>query len=87
MPSWIDGALYPGIDVTEELTTLADRVDFLCRLCSSWDFGVLPDRETIEEIRRPRVARGGGRDGAAHLLGDTRTGSSPAQTSSRLAVG
>jgi hypothetical protein len=53
MPPWIDGALYPDTDVPEKLTNLADRVDFLCRLCSSWDFGVLPDRETIEEIRRP----------------------------------
>jgi hypothetical protein len=53
MPHWIDGTLYPDTDVPDELTTLADRVDFLARLCSSWDFGVLPDRETVEEIRRP----------------------------------
>jgi len=32
---------------------LADRVDFLARLCAAWDFGHLPERETIEEIRRP----------------------------------
>ncbi|HYN19787.1 MAG TPA: hypothetical protein VE078_02425 [Thermoanaerobaculia bacterium] len=53
MPSWIDGALYPDTEVPEELRTLADRVDFLVRLCSAWDFGLLPDREAIEEIRRP----------------------------------
>jgi hypothetical protein len=53
MPRWIDGTLYPDTDVPDDLTTLADRVDFLARLCSSWDFGVLPDRETVEEIRRP----------------------------------
>jgi hypothetical protein len=53
MSSWIDGALYPDTEVPEELPTLADRVDFLARLCAAWDFGHLPERETIEEIRRP----------------------------------
>ncbi len=52
MPSWIDGALYPDTAVPEELRTLADRVDFLARLCAAWDFGLLPDRETVDEIRR-----------------------------------
>jgi len=53
MPSWIDGALYPDTEIPEELVSLADRVDFLARLCAAWDFGLLPERETIEEIRRP----------------------------------
>ena len=53
MPSWIDGALYPDMEVPDEIRTLADRVDFLARLCSAWDFGLLPERETVEEIRRP----------------------------------
>jgi len=53
MPSWIDGTLYPDTDVPEALSTLADRVDFLARLCASWDFGVLPEHETVVEIRRP----------------------------------
>jgi hypothetical protein len=53
MPSWIDGALYPDTDVATELHTLADRVDFLARLCAAWDFGLLPDAETVAEIRRP----------------------------------
>lgn len=53
MHSWIDGTLYPDTAVPEELRTLADRVDFLARLCSAWDFGLLPDRETVEEIQRP----------------------------------
>ena len=52
MPDWIDGALYPDIDVPDDLPSLADRVDFLARLCSAWDFGLLPERETVEEIRR-----------------------------------
>jgi hypothetical protein len=53
MLTWIDGTLYPDTDVPDELPTLGDRVDFLARLCSAWDFGLLPDRETVEEIRRP----------------------------------
>jgi len=52
MPSWIDGALYPDTEIPEEINTLGDRVDFLARLCSAWDFGLLPDCETVEEIRR-----------------------------------
>jgi hypothetical protein len=53
MPSWIDGALYPDTEVPEEIRSLADRIDFVARLCSAWDFGLLPDREKIEEIRCP----------------------------------
>jgi hypothetical protein len=50
--TWLDGALYPDVEVPDTLDTLADRVDFLARLCSAWDFGLLPDMETIAEIRR-----------------------------------
>lgn len=53
MPDWIDGSLYPDIEPPDELPTLADRVDFLARLCAAWDFGILPEIETIQEIRRP----------------------------------
>ena len=51
MPSWIDGTLYPDTDVPDSIETLDERVDFLARLCSSWDFGILPEHETIIEIR------------------------------------
>ena len=53
MPSWIDGTLYPGRHVPAALDTLADRVDFLARLCGAWNFGLLPRHETVAEIRRP----------------------------------
>jgi hypothetical protein len=53
MPSWIDGALYPDTKAPTDLRTLADRVDFLARLCAAWDFGLLPAAETVAEIRRP----------------------------------
>jgi hypothetical protein len=53
MPSWIDGTLYPDTEVPDDLGGLAERVDFLARLCAAWDFGVLPERETVAEIRQP----------------------------------
>ena len=53
MPWQIDGALYPDIEPPSELRTLADRVDFLARLCSAWDFGLLPDAAVVEEVRQP----------------------------------
>ena len=53
MLSWIDGTLYPDTEVPEELGGLAERVDFLARLCAAWDFGILPERETVAEIRQP----------------------------------
>jgi hypothetical protein len=52
LPSWIDGSLYPDTEIPDDLPTLGDRVDFLVRLCGAWDFGILPEWETVEEIRR-----------------------------------
>ena len=52
MPSWIDGTLYPDTDVPDALHSLADRVDFLARLCGPWDFGILPEYETVVEIKK-----------------------------------
>ena len=57
MPFRIDESLYPDVPPPEELSALAERVDFLARLCAAWDFGLLPDRETVEEIRRPEWRR------------------------------
>lgn len=51
--SWLDGALYPDTEVPDSLESLSERVDFLARLCSAWDFGLLPAAETIAEIRKP----------------------------------
>lgn len=53
MSHWIDGVLYPDEELPETLETLADRVDFIARLCAAWDFGILPYPETVAEIRRP----------------------------------
>ena len=48
----VDGTLYPDQDPPDDLSALADRVDFLARLCAAWDFGLLPDAATLTEIRR-----------------------------------
>ncbi len=48
---WIDGTLYPDIAPPATLPTLAERVDFLARLCAAWDFGILPMPEVVAEIR------------------------------------
>ena len=53
MSKWIDATLYPDIDPPDELVSLADRVDFIARLCAAWDFGVVPYQATLDEIRRP----------------------------------
>lgn len=48
----VDGALYPDIDPPATLDTREDKIDFIARLCSAWDFGLLPDWETIVEVRK-----------------------------------
>ena len=55
-PPWLDAALYPDVAPPESLETLAERVDFLARLCGAWDFGLLPEAPTWREIRRPEWA-------------------------------
>jgi hypothetical protein len=50
----IDGTLYPDQEPPSRLETLAEQIDFIARLCSAWDFGLLPDQETISEIRNPK---------------------------------
>jgi hypothetical protein len=55
MPSpndWLDGALYPDVEPPAELNSLAERVDFIARLCAAWDFGRLPAGPTVTEVRR-----------------------------------
>lgn len=49
----IDGALYPDVEPPDTLSTLAAQIDHIARLCAAWDFGLLPDWETVSEIRRP----------------------------------
>jgi len=49
---WLDPTLYPDTQPPVVLASLAEQVDFLARLCSAWDFGILPEQETIDEIRQ-----------------------------------
>ena len=49
----IDGALYPDVEPPDTLSTLEDQIDFIARLCAAWDFGLLPDWETVVEVRLP----------------------------------
>jgi len=55
-PSWLDGTLYPDVNIPDILTSLPERVDFLARLCAAWDFGLLPNADTIAEIRKENWA-------------------------------
>ena len=48
----VDGALYPDVEPPDQIVTLADQIDFIARLCAAWDFGLLPDWDTLVEIRR-----------------------------------
>jgi hypothetical protein len=50
--SWLDGALYPDVNVPDELNSFSAHVDFIARLCAAWDFGLLPNMDTITEIRK-----------------------------------
>lgn len=45
-----NGSLYPDQEIPESLDNLPDRIDFIARLCSAWDFGVLPYPLTLNEI-------------------------------------
>ncbi len=52
MPSWIDGSLYPDVEVPESLDTIEAKMDFVARLCGAWDFGILPENDTVTEIKK-----------------------------------
>ena len=57
--NWLDSSLYPDVPAPRGLTTLAERVDFVVRVCGAWDFGLMPRPATLRELRaaswRPAV--------------------------------
>ncbi|MEJ2353614.1 MAG: hypothetical protein P8Y03_27865 [Anaerolineales bacterium] len=50
---WIDRSLYPDKEPPDDLDSLSAKVDYLARLCAGWDFGILPNIQVVEEIRKP----------------------------------
>lgn len=52
-PEYLDGSLYPDAEPPSGPWRLADRVDYVARFCAAWDFGVLPDPRSVEELCRP----------------------------------
>ncbi len=50
--TWIDSALYPETSAPAALNNCAERVDFIARLCAAWDFGILPNPDTVAEVCR-----------------------------------
>jgi hypothetical protein len=53
LPFVIDPTLYPDVDPPPSLRTRGERIDYIARLCAAWDFGLLPDADTIAEISKP----------------------------------
>jgi len=49
---YIDHSVYPDLDVPpDDLPTDFDKADYLHRICSAADFGVLPDPHTFDLLR------------------------------------
>ncbi|MBV8067516.1 MAG: hypothetical protein JO113_06040 [Candidatus Eremiobacteraeota bacterium] len=44
----LDTAVYPDREPPETLETLEEKADYVHRICSAWDFGILPDESTFE---------------------------------------
>ena len=52
VPAWLDETLYPDEEPPDSFEAVAEQVDFLVRLCGAWDFGILPEQATIQEVRQ-----------------------------------
>jgi hypothetical protein len=48
----MDATLYPDQEPPRPPLSLDQRIDFLARLCAAWDFGLLPRRDVVAEVRR-----------------------------------
>jgi hypothetical protein len=47
----LDHSVYPDVcPAPDELSTLADRADYVHRICSAFDFGVFPERADWERF-------------------------------------
>lgn len=49
----LDHSVYPDLDdPPTELTTDEAKADYVHRICSHWDYGIVPDPETFELFRQ-----------------------------------
>jgi hypothetical protein len=47
---WFDASLYPDEQEPRRPSGLGERIDYVARVCGAWDFGLLPERETVDEL-------------------------------------
>ena len=44
----LDHSVYPDLDSPpEDLITAEDRADYVQRVCSHWDYGLVPEPDTV----------------------------------------
>jgi hypothetical protein len=49
---YIDHSVYPDVEaLPEQLTTPAEKADYVHRICAAWDFGLVPEWETFDLFR------------------------------------
>jgi hypothetical protein len=49
---YIDHSVYPDLSVLpDDLVTPGDRADYVHRICSAWDYGIVPEPETFRLFR------------------------------------
>lgn len=50
-----DQSVYPDLDDPPvELRTVLDRADYVHRICTAWDSGIVPDRDTFDLLKQWR---------------------------------
>jgi hypothetical protein len=51
----IDQSVYPDREPPKELITKEDKADYVHRICSAFDFGIVPEVSDLEEFSRWRA--------------------------------
>lgn len=49
-PYYIDGSLYPDSPVPTTWDDPGTRADYVARVCSAWDFGIVPEPKTLHYL-------------------------------------
>ena len=47
----IDHSVYPDVEPPDDLPTDEDKADYIHRLCGAWDFGIVPEEDSVRELR------------------------------------